>query len=87
MAVLQLLAIAGYYASLRRAFAVWLKKVLLPARLPGVELPELADLNEVNTMLAERVMEWTRQWYDTFGILALIMPAHRSPSFTKATDS
>jgi predicted transposase YdaD len=49
-------------ASLRRAFTVWLKKVLLPARLPGVELPELADLNEVNTMLAERVMEWTRQW-------------------------
>jgi predicted transposase YdaD len=39
-----------------------LKKVLLPARLPGVELPELGDLNEVNTMLAERVMEWTRQW-------------------------
>jgi hypothetical protein len=49
-------------ASLRRAFAVWLKRVLLPARLPGVELPELGDLNEVNTMLAERVMEWTRQW-------------------------
>ncbi|MEJ2406664.1 MAG: hypothetical protein P8171_20695 [Candidatus Thiodiazotropha sp.] len=38
-------------ASLRRAFTVWLKKVLLPARLPGVEMPELADLNEVNTML------------------------------------
>ena len=49
-------------ASLRRAFTVWLKKVLLPARLPGVDMPELADLNEVNTMLAERVMEWTRQW-------------------------
>jgi hypothetical protein len=49
-------------ASLRRAFTVWLKKVLLPARLPGVDLPEVADLNEVNTMLAERVKEWTRQW-------------------------
>jgi hypothetical protein len=49
-------------SSLRRAFTVWLKKVLLPARLPGVDMPELADLNEVNTMLAERVMEWTRQW-------------------------
>jgi hypothetical protein len=49
-------------ASLRRAFTVWLKKVLLPARIPGVDMPELADLNEVNTMLAERVMEWTRQW-------------------------
>jgi hypothetical protein len=49
-------------AQLRRAFTVWLKKVLLPARLPDVEMPEMADLNEVNTMLAERVKEWTRQW-------------------------
>jgi flagellar biosynthesis/type III secretory pathway protein FliH len=48
--------------SLRRAFTVWLKKVLLPARLPGVDVPEMADLNEVNTMLAERVKEWTQQW-------------------------
>jgi flagellar biosynthesis/type III secretory pathway protein FliH len=49
-------------ASLRRAFTVWLKKVLLPARLPDVEMPDLSDLNEVNTMLAERVKEWTQQW-------------------------
>jgi flagellar biosynthesis/type III secretory pathway protein FliH len=48
--------------SLRRAFTVWLKKVLLPARLPGVDVPEMADLNEVNIMLAERVKEWTQQW-------------------------
>jgi hypothetical protein len=50
-------------ASLRHSFAVWLKKVLLQARLPGVELPELADLNEVNTLLAEREMEWARQCF------------------------
>jgi hypothetical protein len=25
--------------SLRRAFTVWLRRVLLPARLPGVEIP------------------------------------------------
>ncbi|MEJ2622661.1 MAG: Rpn family recombination-promoting nuclease/putative transposase [Candidatus Thiodiazotropha sp.] len=49
-------------ASLRRAFTVWLKKVLLPARLPDVEMPDLSDLNEVSTMLAERVKEWTQQW-------------------------
>jgi hypothetical protein len=36
--------------SLRRAFTVWIKRVLLPARLPGVELPQLADLNEVHTI-------------------------------------
>jgi hypothetical protein len=48
--------------SLARAFTAWIKRVLLPARLPGVELPQLYDLNEVHTMLAERVKEWTEQW-------------------------
>jgi len=47
---------------LRRAFTVWIKRVLLPARLPGIELPERYDLNEVNTMLAERVKQWTEEW-------------------------
>ena len=48
--------------SLRRAFTVWLRRVLLPARLPGVEIPEVYDLVEMHTMLAERVLEWTQQW-------------------------
>lgn len=47
---------------LGRAFTVWIKRVLLPARLPGIELPEMSDLNEVNTMLAERVKRWTEEW-------------------------
>lgn len=46
----------------RRAFAVWVRSVLLPGRLPGVELPESADLIEVDAMLAERVVQWTEQW-------------------------
>lgn len=48
--------------SLRRAFTVWIRRVLLPVRLPGQELPEVNDLMEVQTMLAERVKEWTREW-------------------------
>src|SRR5712691_11125900 len=48
--------------SLRRAFTVWLRRVLLPARLPGVEIPEVQDLVEMHTMLAERVVEWTQRW-------------------------
>jgi len=48
--------------SLRRAFAVWLQRVLLPARLPTVSIPEVRDLVEVQSMLAERVVEWTQQW-------------------------
>lgn len=49
-------------ATLRRAFTVWLKRVLLPGRMPGVNFDQLHDLQEVNSMLAERVIEWTREW-------------------------
>ncbi len=48
--------------SLRRSFAVWIRRVLLPVRLPGQSLPEIKDLMEVNAMLAERVKEWTYEW-------------------------
>jgi hypothetical protein len=54
--------IAPEQLSLRRAFTVWLRRVLLPVRLPGVTMPEVADLQEVRSMLAERVIEWTRDW-------------------------
>ena len=50
------------HESLRRAFTVWLRRVLLPARLPAVAIPEVQELVEVQTMLAERVIEWTQQW-------------------------
>lgn len=33
--------------SLRRAFAVWLRDVLLPARLPGVRIEAVLELSEV----------------------------------------
>lgn len=49
-------------AGLRRAFTVWLKRVFLPGRLPGVRIEEVKDLQEVRTMLADRVDEWTRDW-------------------------
>lgn len=48
--------------SLRRAFTVWLKRVLLPARVPGAELPLINDLQEMHAMLAERVKTWTEEW-------------------------
>jgi len=48
--------------SLRRAFTVWLKRVLLPGRVSGVEFSDLNELQEVRSMLAERVVEWTRDW-------------------------
>ncbi|EXJ14212.1 RpnC/YadD family protein [Imhoffiella purpurea] len=48
--------------SLRRAFVVWLKRVLLPARVPGAELPNINDLQEMRAMLAERVKTWIEEW-------------------------
>jgi predicted transposase/invertase (TIGR01784 family) len=49
-------------AELRRSFALYLRKSLLPARMPGIEIPEVTELEEVKSMLAERVTEWTQQW-------------------------
>ena len=47
---------------LRRSFAVWVKQVFLRHRLPGVSLPEVTELEEVQAMLSERVKEWTEEW-------------------------
>jgi predicted transposase YdaD len=52
---------APQQGSLRQAFAVWIVKVL-SNRLPGVEIPQVTELQEVKSMLAERVTEWTQQW-------------------------
>ncbi len=46
----------------RRAFTVWLKRVLLTGRMPGVDFNKLNELHEVRSMLAERVVEWTEEW-------------------------
>jgi hypothetical protein len=51
-------------ASLRRAFVVWLKRVLLPARVPGVEIPNFSELEEIHDMLAARVKTRTQEWKD-----------------------
>jgi hypothetical protein len=47
---------------LRRSFASYLLDVLLPSRVPGAVIPQVVDLQEVKSMLAERVTDWTRQW-------------------------
>ena len=41
--------------SLRRVFTVWLKRVFLAGKLPGVDLGSINDLQKVQSMLAERV--------------------------------
>jgi predicted transposase/invertase (TIGR01784 family) len=49
-------------AALRRSFTTWIVEVLLPARAPGMAIPQVTDLQEVKSMLAERVVEWTQEW-------------------------
>ena len=48
--------------SLRRAFTVWIHRVALRRMIPGQEVPRTQTLEETETMLAERVTEWTREW-------------------------
>ncbi|MCK7546073.1 Rpn family recombination-promoting nuclease/putative transposase [Marinobacter bryozoorum] len=54
-------------STLRRAFVVWIRRVLLPNRAPGMELPEfnnLQDLHEVHDMLSERIKKWPERWLE-----------------------
>ena len=48
--------------SLRRDFTVWFARTFLPGRAPGHSFPEFNDLQEVDAMLSETVMEWTKKW-------------------------
>lgn len=50
------------HASLHEAFVTWIERVSLPARLPGIEIPHLGNLQEVKRMLAEGEIDWTREW-------------------------
>ena len=49
------------HRDLRRAFVVWYMGVLR-RRLKGVELPELRELKEVETMIADQAPTWTEIW-------------------------
>ena len=49
---------------LRRAFATWLSQVLVPRRLPEVTLNATTELQEVGSMLSERVKQWEKRWKD-----------------------
>jgi predicted transposase/invertase (TIGR01784 family) len=46
---------------LRRDFTIWLRRVLLPARVPDVSVPEITELQEMNDMLYETVQGWYRE--------------------------
>ncbi len=49
-------------AELRRAFSAWTRQALMPAPFRPAETDPLAQLEEVHSMLAETVREWTKDW-------------------------
>ena len=49
---------------LTRAFRAWVAQVVLPRRFRGAESGSLPQLEEVRTMLAEQVREWTEEWVE-----------------------
>ena len=49
---------------LTQAFRSWVAQVLLPRRFRGGESGWLPRLEEVRTMLAEQVREWTEEWVE-----------------------
>ena len=51
-------------ADLARALVAWLRRSLLASRMPDVDIPEIENLQEARTMLAERVKDWKKQWHD-----------------------
>ena len=51
-------------AELTAAFTEWAAQVLLPRRFRGSMSGPLPRLEEVRTMLAETVQEWTAEWVE-----------------------
>ena len=47
---------------LRRALTVWIHRVVLQRLVPGATIPPVNELKEIESMLAERVGEWTKTW-------------------------
>jgi predicted transposase/invertase (TIGR01784 family) len=48
--------------SLRRALVVWINRVVLKRLVPEENIPEVTNLQEIDAMLAERVVQWTEKW-------------------------
>ena len=50
--------------ALTRVFQEWVTQMLVPRRKWGTGMGSMAILEEVRTMLAERVQEWTAEWVE-----------------------
>ena len=52
------------HQDLKRSFGEWIGQVLMPRQLGSVSLARMPELEEVQTMLAERVQEWYDEAHD-----------------------
>lgn len=49
--------------ALRRDLTAWLRKVVLPELLPGVDIPDVERLDDFYTLMEVNMPAWTEQWY------------------------
>ncbi|QEP43627.1 DUF4351 domain-containing protein [Ectothiorhodospiraceae bacterium BW-2] len=47
---------------LRRAFTIWINRMVLKRLAPADKLPKINELSEVQSMLAERMTQLTEEW-------------------------
>ncbi len=50
------------YRALRDDLTTWLTKTVFAARAPDIDVPELSDLDEVETYLETNMQTWPEQW-------------------------
>ena len=55
---------APEHRSLRRTLLSWLKRVVLFGMTDDREFSKIQELQELYTMLAERVTQWTQNWHE-----------------------
>jgi hypothetical protein len=46
------------FDALRRDLVTWLLRVLLPKNVPNIQIPEVVELQEMNSMLYETIQNW-----------------------------
>jgi len=65
---LRLRLVAEENRELRRALAVWLRRLVLPELIGSEELPPLEELEEIESMLAAKRLTWPERWKEERGV-------------------
>ena len=49
------------FEPLKRDIVTWLLRILLPKNVPNIPIPEVVELQEMNTMLYETIQNWYKE--------------------------